>query len=73
MSVWGDRKGTPMTCITFTLVKNFLVNKILSADYLWCILYNYAAQIKRNRGEKPRASVCNFQNQTKFQHHGRHE
>lgn len=63
---WGDRKGTPMTCVTFTLVKNFLVNKILSANYLCCILYSYAAQINRSRGEKTWASVFNFQNQTNF-------
>lgn len=50
--------------ITFTPVKNFPVNEILTANYLCCILYSYAAQINKSRGEKTQASVFNFQNKT---------
>jgi len=62
MSIRGDRKDIPMTCTTFTLVKNILVNEILSAHYLCCFSYSYAAQINKSRGEKTQASVFNFQN-----------
>lgn len=72
MSIWGERKGTPMTCITFTLIKNFPVNKILSANYVFCILYSYAAQINKSKGQKTQASVFYFQNKTEFLHNEGH-
>lgn len=74
MSIWGDRKGTLMTCITFALVKNFPVNEILSANYLCCILYSYAAQIYKSRGEKSQGNVFfYFQNKTTSLHNEGHQ